>query len=218
MPSKKKSDSTKERNSTKKDTSKISPTFEIREGSHSKSKKIYAFLNDEDFARLIGEITMYDFKSPAFWMINKWEFPYDFMDKYKSPKFPDEQTAASFLYYTVLASNKLRSEVPVSKELINFISNEARSLFDHQRTLKSLCFEASSRKRTLAWIIEKLNINVNFWELEDENIKQILEFKLSGQDTPFFSEASLYPLIGKEDARSVLALLRRLTSAIDPTA
>lgn len=41
---------------------------------------------------------------------------------------------------------------------------------------------------------------------------------VDSQYTPFFSEAFLYPLLGKEDARTVLAILHTIiaTSGIDP--
>ncbi len=42
---------------------------------------------------------------------------------------------------------------------------------------------------------------------------ELLSFRGIGDDIPFFSEAILYDLIGKDDARSVLGYLRRLLAA-----
>lgn len=55
------------------------------------------------------------------------------------------------------------------------------------------------------------------------NLKNLLEkqkgYSQGDEDKPFFSEAVLYPLLGKEDARTVLALLSNIVSAagLDPS-
>jgi len=50
------------------------------------------------------------------------------------------------------------------------------------------------------------------WHEDDaksgSSINELLNFKREGEDVPFFSEAGLYDLVGKEDARSILSHLR----------
>jgi hypothetical protein len=55
------------------------------------------------------------------------------------------------------------------------------------------------------------------------NLKNILEnqegYSKGDENAPFFSEAVLYPLLGKEDARTVLALIGNIIRAtgLDPS-
>ena len=54
------------------------------------------------------------------------------------------------------------------------------------------------------------------YSLPKRDSKDRLRWVPNKDEIPFFSETGLYDLIGKEDARTILCLLRRLVSEIDP--
>lgn len=46
----------------------------------------------------------------------------------------------------------------------------------------------------------------------------VCDLQLGGDAVPFFCEGRLYDLLGKEDARTVLAVVRRAVKALNPVA
>ena len=52
-------------------------------------------------------------------------------------------------------------------------------------------------------------------EATPEHFKKNYGYSKGDEDAPFFSEVFLYALLGKSDARTILAMMRPLTEAVD---
>ena len=49
----------------------------------------------------------------------------------------------------------------------------------------------------------------------DALLAEITAFRLENNDAPFFTEKCLYKLLGKDDARCLLRLMRRVKAALE---
>lgn len=70
---------------------------------------------------------------------------------------------------------------------------------------------AKARKHALK-VIQALGVATNTEEVRQE-FKAMMKFQRYGDEHPFFTEATLYDLLGKDDARSVLAYIHSLAEA-----
>jgi len=80
----------------------------------------------------------------------------------------------------------------------------ARSLLDEQRGILKLAKKYGIK--TAEFMCEESD--------DDLTIRHAREFCLEGDDIPFFCEMKLYDLLGKEDARTVLAIVDQLIRQI----
>ena len=87
---------------------------------------------------------------------------------------------------------------------------KSRTLWELKKDIESLVFDLNTlhpdflgvdeaKKKLLEWTPE------NF---DSEQFKESLYYEKGDENAPFFSEAFLYNLLGKEDARTLLYLLR----------
>jgi len=95
----------------------------------------------------------------------------------------------------------------IKSDLASYLNQRARDLQENRRTLKALLLE----QRHLLSLAKKYGLDVvkSWCESGDSGkaVKELSEFCLDGGDVPFFCETTLYELIGKDDARTVLALI-----------
>lgn len=147
----------------------------------------------------------------------EWDDPYGHLNRLFVPRLDSFEKAAAFLYNVWYAAEEARKAVPVNSEVLTIIREMARTIRRETEIARDLSFNANSKQRELRYVAKKLGIRDLVWELgDDDDIEEILKFCLSGSDVPFFSETVLYDLIGKDDARSVLGLLRRMIKRVDP--
>jgi len=142
-------------------------------------------------------------------------------------QFGSKESAASFY---VLYRKSVRAEVerhPLPEDVTDFLVRRSRHLHDRQKTLESELVSVLMDQRQLLEIARRYNLDEAAWAVEDSDVetavKKLLEFSVPSPDKeeegecPFFSEQCLYSLIGKEEARTVLALVRGVLKFVSPS-
>lgn len=107
---------------------------------------------------------------------------------------------------------------PLSDCLTNYIERRARDVANEKEALSNKLLNIIMEEGSLRNLAEKYNLEQVKWDTENsdkqKSVQNLLEFKIG--DVPFFSEAYLYEIIGKEEARTLLALVRNVVRLIDP--
>lgn len=135
-------------------------------------------------------------------------------------RFDSENEAATFVSMFVGQVVQARDNSPVPEEIRSFLNREADTIRRDVNSLKDQWIRLHGRARGLRYLAKKFNIQEPVWLLEQNDIgevvKKIVEFKLENGEHPFFSEGTLYDLLGKEDARTVLVHIRNLIELVSP--
>ena len=96
------------------------------------------------------------------------------------------------------------------------LTNELNAL--RSRTWDLLSEASELRKVAMAFDVgERADWAIEFMRVEPM-VEAIDSFTLEGGEHPFFTESTLYDLLGKDAARSVLALIDLVKRRIDPVA
>ena len=106
------------------------------------------------------------------------------------------------------------------------VNQQARDWRDRKKRLSEMAQELAWSRAELIHLAETLGMEeddepmLNWHYLlglqDTDPVDDIKELSIDGQ-VPFFSEAYLYELVGKEDARTILAMMRQVVSMIDET-
>ena len=108
-------------------------------------------------------------------------------------------------------------KTPTAEVVQRYMSRRADLLHDLRKAAAAANFAFENEMRQLKWMAE------NHPNIFDDDAKRtiqfltemesdIMELTLDGNEHPFFSEATLYPLLGKDAARSVLAAVEKLVT------
>lgn len=139
-------------------------------------------------------------------------------------RFKSKEDAFEF---AVAVRRKVLSEIarrPLPDEINDHLALRARSVRDRQEALRSQMLDLRIEAAALAGFGEKFGIPdvTMFVDKSDAAtaLKDLCDFEVGVEGekdpVPLLSETALYPLIGKDAARSVLARLRTLRRAIAP--
>jgi len=132
--------------------------------------------------------------------------------------FNEREDAAQFYLAFKLNVAEETAKHPLPEDVTNYIERRSRDIREEAKDLSDRLHSVVMEQRSLRYLAEQYNLQRVMWETEEaddkEAVKDLLEFKIG--DVPFFSEAYLYDAIGKEDARTVLALVRNLVRLVDP--
>lgn len=128
--------------------------------------------------------------------------------------FPSAESALAVGLQMCRDHDKRMAKYVVPKPLQDAIERAERSVREQERDLRSLnCRAAFGR-----WEVEELRKAAGMpptdWDTDDL-VKRLNEVSFDDKH-PFFSEANLYDLLGKEDARTVLALIEEAKKRLDP--
>lgn len=157
--------------------------------------------NDEEDGYAINKIKDYSF------------------NKYPLIKYPDEKSAAEGLYSLWLHLSDLRNQNTANDNVLNYLDSEIRNLFSEKRRLDEMNSSFHIKISQLRYFVELFNIKSNpdmFMLYPEDEIQSLLDFK-TVDGKIFLSENCLYEKFGKEDARSILCLIKKLIIKIDPT-
>lgn len=139
-----------------------------------------------------------------------------------SIEFENRDEAAGVVLALVRAHRAAVARVPVPKEQHAFIVRQVGDLREQATALRTLCFQNRSQMRELEAVGKLMGLEdklPSYSESKPEKlIARIDAFTLQGDEVPFFTEGKLYDLLGKDDARSVLALIAQVKRALDPVA
>lgn len=155
------------------------------------------------------------------WMFVKTE-PHDILTSVRQMKFDSQEAAANFLLAVQKCARNFQKEHPWPEDLQHYLINQTYDLItEYQQCCSRLRAIRNQleqlRKFGIDGNIDSVTYATNDFD-KDEIVKSLLEFTVfvEKQEVPFVSEAALYPLLGKEDARTALALMKRICEALSP--
>lgn len=175
--------------------------------------------NENDYHFLCYAIKTDDQQGNVAFYIERQGFPYDLIKGINRVTFATPEQAGWFYYY-LHRFGSIRGDIKATDTVIGLIKETARNLSTRSKAIRDEAFNVQHEMRVLKEFVKELNFpEDSIYELEDNDVvARVRDMKLEGDDIPFFSEAKLYDLLGKEDARSVLGAINKLMEAIDPIA
>lgn len=194
------------------------------EGKHNKEDDTFinvrlAKSEDDQYGNLI--CTLYKQEE------NKWRI-YDIHER-SIPEitnylFPTKEAAATFVASLLMEVERVRNVSPLPKSVQTYLVRRAQQLKENEKNLLSQFWQIRDEQYQLLKFARENKIGEVEWNTDHSDIelavKKLLEFEVAikGEDkpVPFFSETSLYKLIGKDDARTVRALLNALLEKVAP--
>lgn len=136
--------------------------------------------------------------------------------------FADKEIAAHFAWCLVNRVEQIRTTQPLPANVMEYLNRRANELRDQKRRVESELIDLHSERFRLLRLAQQYGVESAAYLTDDADTDSILNKLLTfevqkGKKTlPLFSEAYLYPLLGKDSARTLLALLRTLTEQIAP--
>jgi len=138
-------------------------------------------------------------------------------DSIRRMRFDKKEAAAQFCLAFKLNTAEEIAKHPLSDSLTNYLERRARDVVDEEKEISNRLLNIIMEKGSLRYLAKKYNLEQVKWDTEGSDkqkiVQDLLAFKIG--DVRFFSEAYLYEAIGKEDARTVLALVRNVIRLID---
>ncbi len=142
--------------------------------------------------------------------------------------FPEMEIAANFLYALMDKSNKYCLEQPVAEDIKRYLERKAIDLRKEEQEILGRFWGIRAERSQLFQFAKQNRISGLRYLTEDTDdeklVRDLLQFEIHIEDkddgefktVPFVSETSLYNLIGKEDARTAMVLIRNLCDRIAP--
>lgn len=149
-------------------------------------------------------------------------YPEDLLEYVGHIPFPNKDIAANFLNSLNLRAEKYRKEHPLPDDVNRYLVERARGLQKEEQRILSEFTRIRHEQWRLLQFAKRNQIEEVVWTAGDSDnekvVRDLLEFKVhvKGKEVPLVSEAALYELIGKSEARTALALIERLCNCVAP--
>lgn len=142
-------------------------------------------------------------------------------DSVRRIAFPTPEHAAAVGLTICLEHDKQMKEFAAPKDLISAIDLAEREVDAMERAARDMAFSVALAKRSIDSLRAAAGLPVNEWRKDDlvEAINSFTLYSAAKQKHskhPFFTEAVLYDMLGKDDARSVLGLIAQVKRRLDP--
>lgn len=173
---------------------------------------------DDEYGERLCEINSHDGKS--FW-ISRTD-PEDYGKNINSLRFPDKEQAAAFFYHLRERCRQIATNSPLPEDVMHYLTDRARGLRQEEQRLLGQFLNIRFERASLRKFGEKNQIEAIQWITDDTDeeaaVKKLLTFEVSHKRKriPLFSETVLYERFGKEDARTILALLEKVCNFVAP--
>ena len=137
-------------------------------------------------------------------------------------QFESKEHAAKFVFALETTLITIEHGKPLPVDVTDYFNRRAQAALQELRELRGRITYVQMERRQLLALGRDYGLESATYLSEDadshKSLRDLLKFRIyvKDQEVPFFSEAALYELIGKEDARTVLALLRKVITHIDP--
>lgn len=169
----------------------------------------------DEYGRKLGEL----YKDKPYWRIYATELG-AILPFVKHVPFESDAAAANYLWAVIQGCEKITEARPLPTDLERYLEDRARSLREEEQAILSRFFNIRMEQHDLRRFAKDNALpKVDFYtEHTDEAaaVHRLLTFCREGHEEPFFSEASLYDLVGKEDARTLIALVTKVCDCIAP--
>lgn len=164
---------------------------------------------------------------PTTWLITSTN-PHEYLAYVRYQRFVSKEQAAWFLWSLRERCREITEKTPLSLVMCRYFEHRSRDLYEEERRLLSQFFRIRCERQQLLEFARQYHLDATEYQCEDSDnalaVRKLKEWKITLQDpdtkewneVPFVSEAALYPLLGKEDARTALALIEKLCEAVAP--
>lgn len=158
----------------------------------------------------------------------EWAVTQTYPEKYASSyelkwmRFESRELAAQYCYNLIRISEKITKEQPLPEDVTAYLKERSEDLRKEEQNALNQFLRIRCERHQLRKIAERGQIEQIVYlsnEIDQEKIvRELLSFEvhLKKKQVPLFSETALYALIGKEDARTVLAMVERVCNAVSP--
>lgn len=142
-------------------------------------------------------------------------------DSVRMITFPTAEHAAAVGLAICREHDRSMKQYAAPKPLLDAIDRAEHIVDGLEQKARGLAFEVAAAKHIVNSLRKAAGLPENEWR-KDDLIERLNTFTLCAADRkkwmqhPFFTEAILYDLLGKEDARSVLGLIAEVKRHIDP--
>ncbi len=151
-----------------------------------------------------------------------WCVAYDsnLYEEFSNLEFNSKEETAAFLWITATEIERINRAKPLPDRLSRYLLDRASSVKDRIKALVSELRDLRREQYALGKFAEQYDVTRLVWSTDEGNsdlvCRELLEWTREGEATPFFSETVLYELIGKEDARTLLALTKNVIKHASP--
>lgn len=163
--------------------------------------------------------------------------PSDFLDHVQHLRFPTKELAAVAFYVIRQKVAEIVENKPLPQDIIRYLEDRSNNLREREQALLSEFWKIRSERWQLRKFAEKNQISSVRYRNEDTDqeaaVRKLLEFEVwvpkkavcdlvpdasadAYEKVPFISEAALYNLVGKEDARMALSLVQNILEMVAP--
>lgn len=171
---------------------------------------------DEEVGLCIGRIRK-EYSGDG-WFVETLALP-DY-DAIPTLRFDTKEDCAAFAVEVYMQVKHARNSSPIPDDIRRFLSEAIRELHEEEKALRTRNLSFVMRAKMLRRLAEAHGLGEIHRVQSDPDtiVREIAEWKRQGDEYPFFSEATLYELVGKEDARTLLVFIRQLAGLVDPLA
>lgn len=179
-----------------------------------------AFKDDDQFGRPLCEVV------DSFGE-NKWRItattPSDYHGHVMYAVFPTKEVAAHFFYSLHQRSEALNQIRQLPDDLVQYLEDRARHLRSEEEETGRHFIQVRHERYALNQFASRNQLKTLDAFTDDadpgNSVRKLLSFSITGEGKdkiPFFSETSLYELIGKNAARTLRSLLRKVCQEVAP--
>ena len=197
------------------------PKYDKDDGKHYKVS--VARESDDQYGEPLCEVTDYGERSR--WQITA-TTPDDYLPFVRYTKFDTKEQAVHFFHALHRKAEAVTTSRPLPDDVGRYLDDRARELQEDERRALDLFRKVRFERFALLRFAERNQLTHVKWKTEDTDaeatLRAMLEFKVFVEDdgqeveVPFFSETALYNLIGKDAARTVLGMVRRVCEGVSP--
>ncbi len=139
----------------------------------------------------------------------------------RSISFPTKEHAAAVGLATCLNHDRLMKDYVAPQPLVTAIMLAEREIDSMEKAARDMAFAVALAKINVDKLRTAAGLPANEWR-KDDLVEALNTFTLccstkqKYMKQPFFTQAVLYDMLGKEDARSVLGLINQIKRRLDP--
>jgi hypothetical protein len=171
----------------------------------------------EDQYTVVATLRSYNSENP-YWRISTYDSG-KFRPK-ESYRFKDKESAFEFVVLVRKAHLAEVKDSPLPENVKDYLNDRARTLSKEFQASLDKVRDLSFQRFSLLLLARQYGVEEAAMFSDDSDITQaardLAEYCRQGEKIPFFTEGCLYELVGKEDARSILALMSRLLKLAAP--
>lgn len=153
-----------------------------------------------------------------YWYVSDWSSTSKLAMKFNNARFPTKELAFQFVVMVRQAYLEEIKRRPLTESAHRYIETRARSLRERTSRLVSELHDLSNEKWALLILSREAGVEEATHYVDDSDlgaaITELLDYQYG--EHPFFSESCLYELIGKDAARSILGMMKRLIAIVKP--